>query len=138
MLMDKKLEQIKLYLDKELIRKYVDEGKLFNDKQDYCRFMFALGVMNIDKKDKMEKYFKILQKRKLNEETAGLFNYHFGQFNKSLRIKELANKHFAYLGETIEVFDCINAVIIKSECLIDEKDYGKHFLPNNYVDIQKF
>ena len=57
MLTDRKLDQITLYLDINLIRKYVEDGKLFKTTQDYCRFMFALGVMNVDKHDKMEKCF---------------------------------------------------------------------------------
>lgn len=138
MLKDKSLDQIKLYLDNNLIRKYVEDGKLFKTTQDYCRFMFALGVMNVDKNDKLEKYFKILDERKINKEKEKPLNYHFGQFNKSLRIKDLAKHHFAYLGETVEVFDCINAVIIRSELLLTDKNFSEYFWANNYIDVEKF
>ena len=39
------MDQITLYLDINLIRKYVERWKLFETTQDYCRFMFADSVI---------------------------------------------------------------------------------------------
>ena len=134
MIIDNK-EQIKLYLNNDLVIKYSEEYNLFNNIQDYCRFMFALGVKNIDKKDNLEKYLQILNDRKSKKEKAR--DFHFGQFNKSLRIKELVKHHFSYLEQDIEVFDCINAIIIKSELILEE-NISEHFWTNILVDLENF
>ena len=95
-----------------------------------------LGVMNVDKHDKMEKCFEIL-KRKSNKDKEKPLNYHFGQFNKKSKDKGFDQISFAYLGQEVEVFDCINLVIIKSELLLSEKNFSEHFWANNYIDLEK-
>ena len=136
MIIDNKLSQIKLFLDNNLVNKYVGkEVELFPDVQDYCRFMFAIGIIKLEKNDKMLKYFEVLKNRK--EKKQKQYDYKFGEFNKNLRMKDLVKHHFSYLDDEIEVFDCINAVIIKAEELLKHDDsFNEHFLSNNYIDLE--
>ena len=134
-MLDKNLSQIKLYLNHNLVDKYVAQGELFSTIQDYCRFMFAMGIIKLEKNSTMYDYFKNLNERKASKDKQ--YDYKFGEFNKNLRMKDLVNHHFSYLGDEIEVFDCINAVIIKSEeLLMKDESISEHFLSNNYIDLE--
>ena len=136
MIVDNNLSQIKLFLNNDLVKKYVGkEFELFPDIQSYCRFMFAMGIIKLEKNDKIQNYFEVLKNRK--EKKQKQYDYKFGEFNKNLRMKDLIIHHFSYLDDEIEVFDCINLVIIKSEELLrNDESFNEHFLPHNYIDLE--
>ena len=136
MIVDNNLSQIKLFLNNDLVKKYVGkEFELFPDIQDYCRFMFAIGIIKLDKNEKIQNYIEVLKNRKENKQKQ--YDYKFGEFNKNLRMKDLIIHHFSYLDDEIEVFDCINLVIIKSEELLRNDDsFNEHFFRNNYIDLE--
>ena len=46
-MLDNNKNQIKLYLNHNLVDKYVVQGELFSRIQDYCRFMFAMGIIKL-------------------------------------------------------------------------------------------
>ena len=136
MIVDNNLSQIKLFLNNDLVKKYVGkEFELFPDIQSYCRFMFAMGIIKLEKNDKIQNYFEVLKNRK--EKKQKQYDYKFGEFNKNLRMKDLIIHHFSYLDDEIEVFDCINLVIIKSEELLrNDESFNEHFFPHNYIDLE--